>query len=1453
MNKKIYNEDLILNLIVNGDKVTPGNQKLLNELHQMDQATRKLQLANAGLALEMKGLNKDVPAQAARLKTLTKMFNENEKQIRINQQAMDALRQKIGIMGMTVSQLNKYLAVLRSQLMATTDPKIAAGLRKQIDEVNMRITTMTTGAGRMSQAWTKLARDANKYSAAIGWISIVIFGVSNAVGNLINRLTGLDRKLSEVMKTTGLTREEASRLKREFDRMPTPTKTDDLLDMAKIAGKLGIEGFENIKRFTGAVDVLYTALGNDLNLSVEETAEKVGKLVNAFRVTDQLPIDEALLRTGSLLNQLDKSSVASAGTILEYMTRLSSLGTTANYPMEELAGLAAALETVNIPAERGSTALRNIINGLGKYADKFSRILGVTIEDYKKMVENDINGVFLKLIELTSKGDKSIIDIMGSMGDFEISGVRVAEVFGALAKNLDVVRLQQDIATESFKSSASVMSEYNIIINDFKGGIDLQQKRVRLLADEFNLRLRPAAFSMYKLWVDFLYVLRDMAGWLYDHGRLIWGLVSAYIAFKSVKIVGFLSDIILKIAGVTKATELYAKVSKWLFDLWTLGAIRAINLAKAIQLISKAILTGNFARAGQILSIITGLGTFGAVLAGVVAVLGTAGAAYLLFSQRVSAATKAIGNYLSETARQEREMNRLFDTVEKTAAGTDKHKAALKALNELYGKYLPNLLTEASSIDSVRQARIKATAALREEIALKWKATEFAELEQKQLDKMGKLSKQILGDLKGADLGMAMGGLENLRLSIDNGTFKDSDIRDFVEKYKLAEDVILGASSTIGSAGNSAMDNMVGLVRKFVNVAKTLNAQEKEFNAVVNGLTGLKGSSIGDAADKFGFGSGKLFNQAQRIDDYTTPGGGDKTPIMLQLSKSKYTGTGGRMSPTEYENAKNEAELRNTQADTALKNRNLTKEEYDRLSLQQQMTYYNELIGIEKQYESESPKVLADLANKQADIRMQMRQAGMKEAKEEFDLEKYRIEVLAEGRQKDLEEENKRFNDEKKKLNESKQDKLKVQQAIEYATEIHRRKINEINLKWDEEDQKKKDEITKAIISEIEQFYDDMIDEEKERLAEGLITYTEYINEYKRLTAEKNNAVKQVNEASGNSGGAKNAEDLITESARIRKKLGLDKDTDVESQTAVFDTEDYNAQLTQLQSFYDQGIISHEEYELEKTRITRLQAKQRFKVEQEVLGALSDVLGALGSMYSAQKQKELDEAGDNAVKKEQIERKYARKQQAVALGQAVISGALGVMRIIEAKATGNAILDAILKPILIAAQLVTTGIQISTIKSQQFAKGKYPSINSGQVPVIGADDGQRYWADWTGDAKTGIYTKPSLIAEKGPELVVDYPTLRNIKMNAPGLIETIYSMRVPQYAKGAWGKEQGAWSMGQVSSSNPSSTQPQFSDESLSRWEAIADRFENMEFNFNFTEFEKIQNRRAIREKQSKL
>lgn len=103
----------------------------------------------------------------------------------------------------------------------------------------------------------------------------------------------------------------------------------------------------------------------------------------------------------------------------------------------------------------------------------------------------------------------------------------------------------------------------------------------------------------------------------------------------------------------------------------------------------------------------------------------------------------------------------------------------------------------------------------------------------------------------------------------------------------------------------------------------------------------------------------------------------------------------------------------------------------------------------------------------------------------------------------------------------------------------------------------------------------------------------------------------------------------------------------------------------------------------------------------------------------------------------------------------------------------------LLGPIL-AGTTIAMGLaniaKINGFKFGQRAAGKYD--------VIGAEDGKRYTATYSGSPQTRIYTKPTLIAEQGGELVVDAATTRNLQMNYPGIIESIMAARVPQMASG---------------------------------------------------------------------
>jgi hypothetical protein len=73
---------------------------------------------------------------------------------------------------------------------------------------------------------------------------------------------------------------------------------------------------------------------------------------------------------------------------------------------------------------------------------------------------------------------------------------------------------------------------------------------------------------------------------------------------------------------------------------------------------------------------------------------------------------------------------------------------------------------------------------------------------------------------------------------------------------------------------------------------------------------------------------------------------------------------------------------------------------------------------------------------------------------------------------------------------------------------------------------------------------------------------------------------------------------------------------------------------------------------------------------------------------------------------------------------------------------------------------------------------------AGKYDVIGADDGRSYSAGYGGAMRTGIYGTPTLVAERGDELVVDHNTLSNIRVNFPYILPAIRAAMVPQHAAG---------------------------------------------------------------------
>jgi hypothetical protein len=176
----------------------------------------------------------------------------------------------------------------------------------------------------------------------------------------------------------------------------------------------------------------------------------------------------------------------------------------------------------------------------------------------------------------------------------------------------------------------------------------------------------------------------------------------------------------------------------------------------------------------------------------------------------------------------------------------------------------------------------------------------------------------------------------------------------------------------------------------------------------------------------------------------------------------------------------------------------------------------------------------------------------------------------------------------------------------------------------------------------------------------------------------------------------KYAEAAAAEAAKLAEK---NRQEEIKRLESIIDNENnsYAVRYDALKEMLDKKLIAYEQYAAEVKALNMSLADDITRI---AIGSLDAIAG----FTTAAKEKELAAAGDNAEKREKIEKKYAQKQKKIAIAQALINGALGIT-----KAFGQTGILGFISAGLIAAQ---TAAQVAVINAQSFAKG---GIVSGPV------------------------------------------------------------------------------------------------------------------------------------------
>ena len=568
-------------------------------------------------------------------------------------------------------------------------------VRDEINQVNGAITQTATSTSRFGD----IVRGVFTGNLITGFFSSFVGKARESVDELLK----VSDLMTGVEKTTGLASEQVRELWNEFDELNTRTSKQELLNIAQIGGRLGINDKEQIKEFTEEIDKIYVALGDSFQGGLEEVTTKVGKLKNLFEETRDQNYGEALNAIGSALNELGANGSSSEQNITDFATRIGALPAVLKPSIEKTLGLGAAFEESGIDAEVASSGYSRFMSVAGNNIAAFAKQMKLTTKEASELFNTRPEEFFLRFGEsLKGLGAEQTAGVLKGL---KLNTLEVQKALGTAGDNADRFRSLMNLSGQAMQDGTSIQNEFNKV-NENTAAI--WEKIKKVFAETFTSDTMAQWFGgLIKLlgWLtgvtskagDGVKVFRERIVFL---AKAIVVCTTAVVSYRAAV---YLSTVTTKAAW--QQTILYnaaMKVANATTALWK-GTVLLLSAAKAT-------LTGNTIRATAAMrtfNLVTKMNPWGLLLGAITAVV----TALVLFSNKqkevnlqLKIQNDAIKEANVQTAAQEHHLRQLLKTANDTNKSYNERKKAVDELNRLVPQYNKQLTVETANTDKAKQA-----------------------------------------------------------------------------------------------------------------------------------------------------------------------------------------------------------------------------------------------------------------------------------------------------------------------------------------------------------------------------------------------------------------------------------------------------------------------------------------------------------------------------------------------------------------------------------------------------------------------------------------------------------------------------------------------------------------------------------------------------------------------------
>ncbi len=699
---KIKEESLRLNIIINGDA---ARKALLDQ----EAVVRKNETAVNNLKNKLKELTEAGRTSGNGITYITRELPKYEKELEESTRALEKMRRAQSINTMTMGELQRHAKLTRAALnSAVPGTENFDKLEKELKQCNDRMLQLRNNT-------RATGREVNKWAQNTANLSIVI-GTALSVGRqamtLVNQTTDKfieqDEAMTDVMKTTGLTKEEVRELNGELKQLDTRTAQNELLSLARIGGKLGVQGQDQLLAFVRATDKINVALSEDLGENAEAAIATVGKLVDIFQLESKYGLEDSLLKVGSAINELGMASTANEGYIADLTSRLAGIAPNADISIAKILGLGATLDKYGQQAETSGTAIGQTIMAMFKRTETFANIAKMPLQEFADLLNKDVNEALLRVLEGMNDGG-GLASVVAAMDEMHLNGQRAATVLGTLSKNTAELRAQQELASDAFEKGTSLQEEFN---TKNTSAMALAEKRKKAIEEQvvaIGEQLLPVASGALELARVGLTLISGLISTMVKYKGAIIAVTTIYAAYAAAKRINNALSSVSRARIKEERLEIAREVT-------TLRHAKTSTIALSA---AKNLLVGNLKAARVAFKMFTtsvkaGLGPIGWIALAVEGLIG----AFALFSSKskdqaevaeeVSKSNDHINKSFSETLlqinKEQTRLNTLKEAVLSAAEGSKERAEAINRINTEYRDYLPALIDEKASNEDIATA-----------------------------------------------------------------------------------------------------------------------------------------------------------------------------------------------------------------------------------------------------------------------------------------------------------------------------------------------------------------------------------------------------------------------------------------------------------------------------------------------------------------------------------------------------------------------------------------------------------------------------------------------------------------------------------------------------------------------------------------------------------------------------